>query len=370
MITLLSALVIALAQSPDPKEILRDAIQAGRDLKSIRYSVATDYYGQKVVATILEQKADVPPVGTIVPSKYKVEGKIGDEGYRYAYDGRAFRFIEKAGAAVQVMDNPSDQELGQVMFRFPLVAMPMFGGNFGRWLSSGKLTYKGTTKVGSWLCDLVEIQRKEQSPVGEMDLTVVFAFDRKTHLPVQIGDPTKPEKTVTKMDLNPKVSSSDFELSGKEVKVSAAEKMVEPLLPMGSVAPAFALKDPSGKVQTLKALRGKTVVVDFWGTWCLPCHKMMPKLQDLHRRYASKGLVVVGIAVADNAGNPAGFMKRNGYTYRLLLSGDSVAKAYKAKLLPTLYVIDRNGRIAYRQAGLATDRDAGLYSAVARLVGK
>lgn len=369
MINLLGALVLALVQTPDPKEILRAAIQAGRELKAVRYSVTTNYYGQKVSATNLEQKADVPPVGTAVPCKYLVEGKIGSEAFRYAYDGRAFRFVESSKADVQVIDNPTDQELGQVMYRFPFVAMPMFGGNFERWLKSGTLTYKGTAKVGSWSCDVVQIQRKEQSPVGEMDLTVVFAFDRKTHLPVQIGDPSAPEKTVTKMEISPKISASDFELSGKEVKVTAAGKMVEPLLKLGAVAPNFSLKDPSGKVQSLAALRGKVVIVDFWGTWCIPCQKMMPKLQDLHQRYGKKGLVVMGIAVADNAGDPPSFMKRRGYTYRLLLSGDSVAKVYKAKLLPTLYVIDRNGRIAYRQAGLALDKEAGLYGVVAKLLG-
>ena len=85
----------------------------------------------------------------------------------------------------------------------------------------------------------------------------------------------------------------------------------------------------------------------------------MPKIQALHERYGPSGLVVVGI---DNpGGDPAAterataYFTGRGYTYTLLLDGDAVGDAYDVSFLPTLYVIDRNGTIAYRKAGTGED---------------
>ena len=66
-------------------------------------------------------------------------------------------------------------------------------------------------------------------------------------------------------------------------------------------APAFALKDLSGKTVGLADFQGKVVLLDFWATWCGSCVAAMPKLQKLHDRLGAKGFVVIGIAT-DAAG--------------------------------------------------------------------
>ena len=60
-------------------------------------------------------------------------------------------------------------------------------------------------------------------------------------------------------------------------------------------APAFALKDLDGKEVRLMSLRGKTVLIDFWASWCRPCVEALPHIQKLHEEFKEKGLVVLGI---------------------------------------------------------------------------
>src|SRR5579872_122719 len=62
-------------------------------------------------------------------------------------------------------------------------------------------------------------------------------------------------------------------------------------------APDFALRDASGKTVKLAKLRGKILVLDFWATWCHGCKEEIPWFSEFQTRYASKGLVVVGVSL-------------------------------------------------------------------------
>ncbi len=55
------------------------------------------------------------------------------------------------------------------------------------------------------------------------------------------------------------------------------------------------MKDPAGKSVSLKSLRGKIVLLDFWATWCGPCRMAMPGLQKLHDRYKDKPVAIYGV---------------------------------------------------------------------------
>src|SRR6202041_2460361 len=85
---------------------------------------------------------------------------------------------------------------------------------------------------------------------------------------------------------------------------------------VGNPAPDFSVQAVAGGKSTvsLKSLRGKVVLVDFWGTFCEPCKQSFPKLQDLHTKYGSSGLRIVGISEddADSKGEIPAFCKLSG----------------------------------------------------------
>ena len=125
---------------------------------------------------------------------------------------------------------------------------------------------------------------------------------------------------------------------------------------VGKPAPDFsvgAVANGKGKV-ALSDLRGKVVLVDFWGTFCEPCKKSFPKLQGLHTKYAASGLKIVGISEdeGDDKGSIPGFANTYGAKFMLGWDEDkSIARSYKPETMPSSFLIDKNGVIRYAHVG-------------------
>lgn len=124
------------------------------------------------------------------------------------------------------------------------------------------------------------------------------------------------------------------------------------MLPVGAVAPDFALPTLGGGTQALAPLRGRVVLLNFWASWCPTCQTGLPLLQQLQGQFGSKGLTVVSVDSWDNKAGLLSFLNARGLDGGSMLfdssvSNESVAvRLYKAPDLPSLYVIDQNGRIA------------------------
>lgn len=115
----------------------------------------------------------------------------------------------------------------------------------------------------------------------------------------------------------------------------------------------FTLTDQFGNTHTLDQYKGKTILLNFWGTWCGPCRSEMPDLQAIYEDYGKneKDLVVLGVA-APNLGDEGSveeitaFLKENGYTYPTLMNTDaSLFYSYGISSFPTTFMIDKNGNV-------------------------
>jgi thiol-disulfide isomerase/thioredoxin len=130
-------------------------------------------------------------------------------------------------------------------------------------------------------------------------------------------------------------------------------------------APAFDLKDLTGRGLSNESLAGRVVLLDFWATWCAPCRKSMPELEALHREYAARGLSVVGVSIDE--GDPAkvtpkiaSFVKGRKLTYPIALDSDSrpAWESFHVKAVPAAFLIDRQGRIVAQWTGATADMKA------------
>ncbi|MGE5130720.1 MAG: TlpA family protein disulfide reductase, partial [Sphingomonadaceae bacterium] len=118
--------------------------------------------------------------------------------------------------------------------------------------------------------------------------------------------------------------------------------------------PNFALEDSDGKMWRSSELKGKVVVVNFWATWCPPCRREIPSLEVLYKKEAPKGVVVLGVNAGESWNKVAAFAAdfKPPLTYPLLLDKTgSVLRDWQIKVLPTTYVLGRDGRLALRAIG-------------------
>ena len=125
------------------------------------------------------------------------------------------------------------------------------------------------------------------------------------------------------------------------------DKAVEPAGPsIGSEAPDFSLIDLSGQKVSLKDLRGKRILINFWATWCYPCREEMDDLQAIHERYKDNGVVVLGINVREKGGVVKEFVDRFNITYPILLDEEGkVSDIYNVFGIPSSLFIDKDGVI-------------------------
>lgn len=116
----------------------------------------------------------------------------------------------------------------------------------------------------------------------------------------------------------------------------------------------FTLTDLTGKNWTLKDLRGKVVLLNFWATWCPPCRKEMPDLEALYRRFAPQGLVILGIDDED-APTVQPFITQHGITYPVLLDpGRKVNTLFQIDGIPKTFVYGRDGKLVTESIDMRT----------------
>jgi len=124
---------------------------------------------------------------------------------------------------------------------------------------------------------------------------------------------------------------------------------------IGSAAPDFTLPTLHADRVSLSGLRGKTVLVNFWASWCGPCRDEMPALQALQTGRRADNIVVVAINWGEDAETARRFAEQLGLTYTIALDEDqTVGRRYLTYSLPVSYWIDRQGTVVDRVVGAMT----------------
>jgi len=141
------------------------------------------------------------------------------------------------------------------------------------------------------------------------------------------------------------------------------------VLPHQPLAPPFRLPDLDGKLHRLGYYRGQVVMVSFWATWCPPCRTEMPAMEAAWKKLGDGNVIVLAINVGQNEAAVRRFLADHPVAFPVLLDQAShEVQAWPVRGLPTTYVVDTAGRLAYRAVGEREWDDPALLSIVRDLL--
>lgn len=133
---------------------------------------------------------------------------------------------------------------------------------------------------------------------------------------------------------------------------------------VGKAVPTFSMKSTAGKTINNSSIKGKVVVLDFWATWCGPCKAASPSMQALHKKYSSKGAMIIGAGGMENKKGPdlsAKYAKDNKYTYTFTYDNDQMMKDWGIESIPQFIIIDKKGKVRYSITGWDKNKSAAQF---------
>ena len=129
----------------------------------------------------------------------------------------------------------------------------------------------------------------------------------------------------------------------------------------GDSAPPLVLPTRGGQQIDLAQLRGSVVYVDFWASWCGPCKRSFPWMNEMTRKYASSGFSVVAINVDKERDDAERFLRSTPAEFTVVYdAGGGTPKAWQVRSMPSSYLVDASGKVLLVENGFSDDRKAGI----------
>lgn len=228
-------------------------------------------------------------------------------------------------------------------FVLPFLAVGLFTTSLLEFFKSHMNVVKYTVKIGGILMVFMGVLMF----TGKMNAVTGY-LSRISPQSVESEQPGESTEAETKESESAVKETKEAEAETAETEETEAEELVLP------PAIDFTLKDQFGNIHTLSDYKGKTVFLNFWATWCPPCRREMPDIQNIYETYDTEGedgLIVLGIA-APNMGSEGSeeeitqFLEENGYTYPVVMdTTGEIFSAYGITSFPTTFMIDRDGNV-------------------------
>jgi peroxiredoxin len=210
--------------------------------------------------------------------------------------------------------------------------------------------------------------------------TVLGVADNVAGVPAKKSDGTKPPTTKPSTTKSSTTKSSTTKSSAPAVADaqsivvdvpadSLAEAKPAPaksksIVQIGDQAPDLRLSNVDGRVISLSDLRGKVVLIQFWATWCEPCKRAIPVLNDIDAQFDDSEVVVLAISVDPSPAKVAAFAKRNGIRQTVLVRGGAVIRKFGLGEIPSMVVVGRDGAITKTLVGLPADGGREVMAAI------
>jgi peroxiredoxin/outer membrane lipoprotein-sorting protein len=329
------------ASGADARAVLRQVAERYRTLPAAYFEVtATDTRkaGRTEARQVTRSKVYYLP-----PDKMRTEIDDGRESYVLLADGKSQWRIYPAANEYQV--TPQAKNLATSgLARYALLEQ-----------TRGAPRITGHEPVEGVECTVVQLKL-------ERGVTQTYWIDEGTHLvrksTEDVGEVSHGEMVylVTRLGDAGKAELFTYDPEAAHAKDRRLLSRAAPLTFTGRPAGDFTLPDLDGREVKLSHLRGKVVLLDFWGAWCGYCREALPGIEMLHRGLKDKGLVVLGVD-AEPAEIAREYVAKQGYTFPTLVDAkETVVNLFHIEGWPTTIVIDREGKVAYYASGYEAEK--------------
>ncbi len=137
------------------------------------------------------------------------------------------------------------------------------------------------------------------------------------------------------------------------------------------LAPLVTVAQTPSLTFDLAEYQGKVVVVDFWASWCVPCRRSFPWLNDMHAKYAERGLVIIGVNVDASREDATTFLDKYPADFLIYFDAEgSLAAEYGIEAMPSSFVIGRDGQVVARHLGFKVKRQDGYEAILVNALGE
>ena len=109
-------------------------------------------------------------------------------------------------------------------------------------------------------------------------------------------------------------------------------------------------------------LKGKVMLVDFWASWCEPCKQSFPAMEELHKKYADKGLVIIAVNVDEDRKDMDEFLKKNKATFAILRdAAQKLVEKTGVATMPSAFLVDAAGKVRFVHTGFQGENTTKEY---------
>lgn len=327
------------------------------------------------------------PDDTIYGKAFNMTFESMDEGADWKghilYTGREQVWIYDTAAVIQSCDQWADKIIARrhnLKFYTALTeenCHPLPGKN---WLADSNYIYSlSETLLDGKSCYRVTYFNTNFEPDTVLGITTIryevnIWIDKRDYLPVQSseffineesGDTMTQYEEFRLLEFDTVLDPSRLTLDAIPANLPRRDYVPytppEPLAE-GTPAPDWSLPTLTGDTVRLADLRGKVVLLDFFYKHCAPCCAALPFLQNLHKKYKDQGVVLLGIDPIDDPvkDEMADFLAKRGITYTVLFSERKLSTTYRIVAYPTLFFLDRDGKIAKVHRGYHPSLEASI----------
>jgi peroxiredoxin len=374
------------AYSQDPAEILDQSAKKCKSIRSGEYEMRVmKQWAGTGQPTLYHYHAGFRKLknNSVYPATFHSEGYNGNRLFENRmFTGNELVLMTDSDNSATVMNKKDSKDLmvayctAMDLYR-PFTGKEMPGFSTNNSDERFKYAYVGSEPVNGE--ETYHIRITDTKPCDFEDqkskaLETDYWITKKDFVPVQYsmhrtlennGDPQSQYEimTLTSYTLNNE-SSGAFSLNQvpSRYKQSEYEPFKNPkLLNVTASAPAWNLPSLTDEYINLNSYRGQVVLIDFFYKGCSPCNMAIPGLKKLHEKYDDKGLEVIGIDPFDKKESGiSDFIKKKGIKYPVLLSGKETADQYKVTGYPSIYLLDKEGKIIFSQIGYDEELDGKL----------